>query len=214
MVEIHSLHPTNLLLQAKYDMTAHFYDWLDFPWELRYRRWRPGLVGDAVGKVLEAGVGTGRNLRYYQPGVEVVGIDLCRGMLKKAFKRAKSAVCGVELIQQDATEMGDISSTQFDWLISTFLCCVMPEELQPMAIRQFARVLKPDGKFRLLEMVYSKQPKLKKRQERFTRFVEKVYGARFDRNTLEHLENSDQLHITNTYFIKDDVYLVIEGRKG
>ncbi len=52
-------------LPAKYDATAWFYDILDFPWELQYRRWRPALVGDVRGSVLEAGVGTGRNLPYY-----------------------------------------------------------------------------------------------------------------------------------------------------
>jgi hypothetical protein len=52
-------------LQLKYDITAWFYDILDYPWERQYRNWRPQLVGDVRGKVLEAGVGTGRNLKYY-----------------------------------------------------------------------------------------------------------------------------------------------------
>lgn len=47
----------------------------------------------------------------------------------------------------------------------------------------------------------------------WTGFVEKVYGARFDRNTLGHLKQSEKLMITNTYFIKEDVYLVIEGQR-
>lgn len=42
-------------LQAKYDITAWFYDILDFPWELQYRRWRPVLLEDVRGNVLEAG---------------------------------------------------------------------------------------------------------------------------------------------------------------
>jgi ubiquinone/menaquinone biosynthesis C-methylase UbiE len=33
--------------------------------------------------------------------------------------------------------------------------CVMPDELQDQAINQIARVLKPDGKFLILEMIYS-----------------------------------------------------------
>ena len=41
--------------------------------------------------------------------------------------------------------------------------------------------------------------------------VEKIYGARFDRNTLENLQNSPMLKITNTYFLKRDIYQVIEG---
>jgi len=44
-------------LQLKYDITAWFYDILDYPWERQYRHWRARLVGDVRGAVLEAGVG-------------------------------------------------------------------------------------------------------------------------------------------------------------
>ncbi len=62
-------------------------------------------------------------------------------------------------------------------------------------------------------MIYSKDDKIRKRQQRFASFVEKVYGARFDRKTHEHIEASDELEITSTRFLKDDVYLLIEGIK-
>ena len=87
----------------------------------------------------------------------------------------------------------------------------MPDELQPLAIEQFARVLKPGGRFKLLEMTYSKNTQLRKRQETFAPFVEKVFGARFDRNTLDYLKQSRDLNVTHTSFLKDDVYLLIEG---
>jgi hypothetical protein len=44
------------LLELKYNVTAWFYDILDYPWERQYRHWRPQLVGDLRGEVLEAGV--------------------------------------------------------------------------------------------------------------------------------------------------------------
>lgn len=71
------IHEENLLIQAKYNVTAWFYDILDFPWELQYRHWRPALLGDMRGAVLEAGVGTGRNLRFYHHCVNrtKIGID-------------------------------------------------------------------------------------------------------------------------------------------
>jgi demethylmenaquinone methyltransferase/2-methoxy-6-polyprenyl-1,4-benzoquinol methylase len=201
----------NRLLQAKYNITAWFYDILDYPWERQYRHWRPLLLKDIRGSVLEAGVGTGRNLKYYSSSVNLTGIDLSVAMLKKAMKRGKYATCNVNLYHQDATVMKSIPSNHFDWLISTFLCCVMPDNLQPIAIKQFERVLKPGGRFRLLEMIYSKSPKFRRRQEFVAPFVEKVYGARFDRNTLGHIQKSSKLKIGNTYFLKKDIYLVIEG---
>ncbi len=198
-------------LKNKYGITAWFYDILDYPWERQYRRWRPELLKDIHGEVLEAGVGTGRNLKYYHPDVRLTGIDLSPAMLKRAEKRVREARCHVTLKQADATLLSSIPSNRFDWVFSTFICCVMPDALQPMAMKQFARVLKPGGHFRLLEMVYSKNPKIRKRQEGFAPFVEKVYGARFDRNTLAYLHRSQALEVTHTSFLKDDVYLLMEG---
>lgn len=201
----------NELLQKKYNITAFFYDILDYPWERRYRKWRPTLVGDLRGKVLEAGVGTGRNLPFYHPQAEVLGIELSEHMLHKAEKRKRKSCCEIELINEDATVMSSVPSAQFDWVFSTFMCCVMPDEIQTLAIEQFARVLKPGGRFRLLELVYSQNEKIRKKQEKFAPIVEKVYGARFDRNTLQHINRSKGLEVTHTSFLKDDTYLLIEG---
>ena len=135
-------------LQLKYDITAWFYDILDYPWERQYRNWRPQLVGDIHGEVLEAGVGTGRNLKYYHSDVNLTAIDLSMAMVKKAKKRGRVAVCKLNCRQEDATRMSSIRSIQFDWIISGFLCCVLPYNLQVLAIKQFERVLKPGGKIR------------------------------------------------------------------
>ena len=203
----------NLSLRAKYNITAMFYDILDYPWERVYREWRPWLLGDLRGKVLEAGVGTGRNFPHYHESVELTGVDLSDVMLRKASRKARKANCKIELLHDDASIMRLVDSNQYDWIISTFLCCVMPDEFQPMALEQFSRVLKPGGKFRLLEMIYSKDRKIRRRQEFFTSFVEKVYGARFDRKTVQYIEESAELEITGERFLKDDVYLLVEGVK-
>ena len=198
-------------MRAKYNVTALFYDILDYPWERVYREWRPLLLGDLRGKVLEAGVGTGRNFRHYHESVELTGVDLSDVMLKKATRKARKADCKIELIHDDASVMQHVASNQYDWIISTFLCCVMPDEFQPMALEQFSRVLKPGGRFRLLEMIYSKNRAIRRRQEFFSAFVEKVYGARFDRKTVQFIERSPDLEITAKRFLKDDVYLLVEG---
>lgn len=208
-----STHKENRLLQAKYNITGLLYDILDYPWERQYRRWRPVLLKDVHGSVLEAGVGTGRNLKYYHSDVKLTGIDLSPVMLQKANQRAKKAVCDVDLRHTDASLMEDIPSGHYDWLVSTFLCCVMPDQLQPKTIEHFERILKPGGRFCLLEIVYSKIPKLRKRQEFLAPLVEKVYGARFDRNTLKYIQQRPELEILKTTFLKDDTYLLIEGMR-
>ncbi len=203
-------HETNLLLQAKYSVTAYLYDILDYPWERIYQQWRPELVGDLRGKVLEAGVGTGRNFEFYHQDVDLVGIDLSSHMLHRAKKRIPKLKCKARLVNEDATIMKSIDSNEFDWVFSTFMCCVMPDEIQELALEQFSRILKQDGQFRILEIVFSKNRNKRKKQELLASFVEKIYGARFDRNTLSYIERSPNLKVTGTSFLKDDTYLLIE----
>jgi ubiquinone/menaquinone biosynthesis C-methylase UbiE len=205
------LHELNLLNQKRYAVTAWFYDILDYPWERQYRKWRPELLSEVSGEVLEAGVGTGRNLKHYQPGVNLTAVDFSPAMLKRASRRCNEASCTVRFVHEDACRMESISSGHYDWVVSFFLCCVLPDELQDQAIAEFARVLKPGGRFRLLEMKYSENPLLRKRQDRFARFVEKVYGARFDRQTLAHIQDNPNLAVTGTRYVKEDTYLLIDG---
>lgn len=214
-VEELNQHELNFLNQKRYAITAWFYDILDYPWERQYRKWRPGLLSDVSGEVLEAGVGTGRNLEYYKSGVKLTALDFSPAMLKKASKRCTKASCNVRFVHEDASRMESILSGSYDWVVAFFLCCVLPRELQTQAISEFARVLKPGGRFRLLEMKYSDDPALRKRQNFFAPFVAKVYGAGFDRETLTHVQNSKSMKVTGTRYLKQDTYLLIDGvREG
>ncbi|MCP4296866.1 MAG: class I SAM-dependent methyltransferase [Proteobacteria bacterium] len=207
------MHQENRSLEKKYQFTAWFYDIMDYYWERQYRKFRAQILEDVKGEVLEAGVGTGRNLNFYPASINLTGIDLSPNMLRIAEKRAKYAPCKITLVKNDATQLIDLPANYFDWYTSFFMFCVMPDNLQPLAIDQMVRVLKPKGKFRILEMIYSENTNRLRRQKMFTPFVESIYGARFDRHTLEHLQKNLHLKIKKTYFVKDDVYLIIEGEK-
>jgi ubiquinone/menaquinone biosynthesis C-methylase UbiE len=165
------------------------------------------------GTVLEAGIGTGRNLEFYPQNVNLTALDFSESMLAHARSRVSKARCTVNFVQADVARMDSIAPSSYDWVLAFFLCCVLPEELQEQAIAELARVLKPGGKFRLLEMRYSDNAELRRRQDLFTPFVEKVYGARFDRNTLLHVKNHPDLVVTGTRYLKHDTYLLIDGQK-
>lgn len=205
--------PRTAPLERKYRFTSRVYDILDWPWERRYRKWRPRLVGDVAGRVLEAGVGTGQNLRFYPPGAEVHGIDLSNGMLSHARRRAPGASCDVTLRKADALDLDHLKDASFDWYVATFLYCVLPDELQPPALSEMARVLLPGGRFRLVEMVYSRRFLPRLVQKIMSPYVEAVFGARFDRRTLEHIEANPTLEITDSRWLKEDTYLLLEGRR-
>jgi ubiquinone/menaquinone biosynthesis C-methylase UbiE len=88
----------------RYERIAWVYDLLDLPFEYgRYRKIRPLLFRGLSGRILEAGVGTGRNFPFYPPGSEVVGIDLSPAMLVRAQRRRPMATTKVELRQMDVT---------------------------------------------------------------------------------------------------------------
>lgn len=76
-------------LLQKYERIAPFYDLLDLAFERRrYRRMRPMLFRGLAGRILDAGVGTGRNIEFYPAGAEMVGVDLsppcCGGLSEGA----------------------------------------------------------------------------------------------------------------------------------
>ena len=61
---------------SKYNRIAPIYELIDLPLELFFfRKWRKEALSGLSGKVLEVGVGTGRNLKYYPAGCSVTGID-------------------------------------------------------------------------------------------------------------------------------------------
>lgn len=203
----------NRRLRSKYQLTSWVYDILDYPWERQYRKWRPEILKDVTGRVLEAGVGTGHNLRHYSPSVNLTAIDLSSGMLRQARKRRSQAQCQVDLQEANATNLKQFADGTFDWYISTFMYCVMPDRLQPRALKEMARILKPGGRFRLIEILYSKDRSLRLRQKFLAPFVEFVYGARFDRRTLDHIHATPSLKVIRTDYLKADTTLLIEGQK-
>lgn len=205
-------HKENYFLVQKYQKTSKWYDFLDAYWERSYQKFRHLIMSDLYGKILEAAVGTGRNLPFYPPSVDLTAFDLSENMLAIA-KTRKPTYLTARFLQADATLLHTIDDAHFDWYISTFLYCVMPNHLQALAINQMIRVLKPGGRFRILEMVYSKRFFLKLRQWCFAPFVYWVYGAAFNRPTLTLLNEASKLKITNISFLKEDTYLLIEGEK-
>jgi hypothetical protein len=57
-----------------YNRIAHFYDLLDLPFEyFRYKSLRRVLFDGLSGRLLDAGVGTGRNFPFYPDGSRLEG---------------------------------------------------------------------------------------------------------------------------------------------
>ena len=61
LVQLMKSREQNLYLQKKYNVTAYFYDILDYPWERIYRKWRPKLVALEIQRIKIAIGGRGEN---------------------------------------------------------------------------------------------------------------------------------------------------------
>jgi phosphatidylethanolamine/phosphatidyl-N-methylethanolamine N-methyltransferase len=108
------------------------------------RRHATKVINQSGGKVLEVGVGTGLALRFYDPHVEVTGIDFSEDMLERArSKVAEENLNHVkELRQMDARHL-DFPDASFDVVVAMHLISVVPDPEQVMA--EMARVCKPGG---------------------------------------------------------------------
>ncbi len=134
-----------------YQRTAPFYDLVDWPFErLRYRFIRPLLLRGLSGRLLDAGVGTGRNIPYYPPDAEVVGVDQSAAMLNRAARRRVKSAASVHLLEMDLAALS-FPNGHFDAAIASFVLCTMPEAEKLGALQELARVVRPSGRIRLLE---------------------------------------------------------------
>ena len=139
----------------RYDLTSHIYEPINTLLEkpTGIRRARRELIEKARGRVIELGVGTGLNLPFYREDLEVVGIDVSEGMLKKA--RKKKSKSRVKLAKADACSL-PFPDKSFDTAVSTFFLCVVPEKGKVLS--EVRRVLKPDGLILAMECSPPKNP--------------------------------------------------------
>ena len=194
---------------ATYQRIARLYDFLDSPFERkRYRPVRPLLFEGLTGRILDAGVGTGCNIPFYPSDAEMVGIDLSPAMLARAARRREKSRQDVALNEMNVMNLS-FSDNSFDAVISTFLFCVLDPKHQIPALKELARVCKPDGELRLLEYSYSKNRRRRFIMKLWSPWVRFAYGAAFDRNTHNYLEVAGWREIENRFLVEDIVRLII-----
>jgi demethylmenaquinone methyltransferase/2-methoxy-6-polyprenyl-1,4-benzoquinol methylase len=139
---------------SKYNRIAKNYDQIESPIELIYRKWRKEAIANLSGRVLEIGVGTGRNLEYYPANCSVTGIDISQGMLDKAQEKIRNKK-NITLRLMDAENL-KFPDESFDYVVSTFVLGSIPDPVK--ALREMRRVLKPSGELIALEHMRSKNP--------------------------------------------------------
>jgi ubiquinone/menaquinone biosynthesis C-methylase UbiE len=129
--------PSSERVARVFDKTAGKYDRQMGFWErVLFGHTRQWATAKATGEVLEIAVGT--------------GVDISEGMLAIARQRASDLGLAdrVELRQGDVQAL-DLPDSSVDTVVSTFTFCTIPDPL--LAAREARRVLRPGGRFVLVE---------------------------------------------------------------
>jgi ubiquinone/menaquinone biosynthesis C-methylase UbiE len=136
-------------IRAIYEGCAPWYDWSQWIFEvLLIGRMRRRLLSRARGRVLEVGIGTGVNLRYYAPSCAILGVDLSRPMLERAVQRAHALERQLMVEVMDAEDLA-LPDQSFDTVVSTLTLCTTPQPVR--LLREMRRVCRAEGRVLLLE---------------------------------------------------------------
>ncbi len=145
---------------------------------------RPWACSQAAGDTLEVAIGTGLNLPFYGPGVELTGLDLSPAMLDIARKRAADSGRAIELHEGDAHHL-PFEDESFDSVVCTYSLCNIPD--LDRSIAEMRRVLKPGGRLLLVDHVKSPVRLIYWMQKAIEFFTFRLEGEHMTRRPFEHL---------------------------
>lgn len=199
-------------VKQKYDRISVVYDWFEFfPENIMFKKWRKRILQQPKGKVLEIGVGTGKNLPYYNyKKVVLTAIDISEGMLKQAEALAKKNTFPVSFKLASAQKLPFEDDT-FDYIICTCVLCSVPEPV--IALKEMKRVLKPEGKIIMLEHVLSKNRIIACIENLFNPLTTRMMGVNINRNTLENIKKSGLKLIKEKNLALIDIFKEMEAEK-
>jgi ubiquinone/menaquinone biosynthesis C-methylase UbiE len=197
--------------QRRYDRQALGYDLKDAPMEFFARVLRRRLWAKVDGgHVLEVGVGTGRNLPYHPPQSEVAAIDISPKLLAKAARKAEKRGRPLALGLMDAQRLA-FADGSFDSAAATFVFCSVPDPLVGLA--EVRRVLKPGGRFLLLEHVRLKNRILGWFMDRLNPLWVRLSGANINRDTVGNVAKAG-FEVVAVDSHMGGLVKLIEARKG
>ncbi len=203
---------TTELTRKRYDRLARFYDAFEAPMERgRLSVWRNRLQQKIKGTMaLEVGVGTGKNMRFYPPGVKIIGIDLSPRMLKKARSRGSSLGLDIDLRVTDVQEL-PFPDNHFDTVFATFVFCSVPDPVS--GLMELRRVCKPSGRLLLLEHMQSRHRVLAWLLDMLNPLIVRFMGANINRETMENIRKAGwQVYLEQCLWL--DVVRWVEARPG
>jgi ubiquinone/menaquinone biosynthesis C-methylase UbiE len=198
-----------------YDQLASRYDRREALLEFLFlRRYRRQLLASAHGRVLEIGIGTGRNLPFYPRDCQITGIDLSAEMLRIADRRAARLGLHVTLRQLDAAEL-PFPAGSFDTVVSSLSLCTVSDPIQVLS--EMSRTSARNGRILLLEHgrsrwhLFSRWP-ISLLMNYFIRSQVRRFGCHPDRNILALVQAADLVVLQVERHLLGGILHVIRAR--
>jgi SAM-dependent methyltransferase len=154
------------------------------------RAHRKELLGGARGRTVELGSGTGLNLPHYPDDLdELILTEPDATMTARLERKLRRSGSLARVIGADAEQL-PFDDASVDTVVSTLVLCTV--DAPDAALREIARVLRPDGQLLFIEHVRSESARLAAWQDRLAgpwrRFAE---GCRCNRATVELIKAGD-----------------------
>lgn len=136
---------------------------------------RERLVGDARGRVLDIGIGSGLNIPLYRRDLEeVIGIDPSPGLLERARKHVPWTHFPVRLWEGKAESL-PLDDRSIDTVVLTWTLCSIADPAK--ALSEVRRVLKPGGSLLFIEHGRAEGDRVQRVQDRLTPLWRRLAGG-------------------------------------
>jgi SAM-dependent methyltransferase len=140
------------------------------------RKVRQQIIPQAKGIVLEIGAGSGANFVHYDPDKvsKLYALEPNPGMKRLAERQRQRTHLDVEYLDLPGERI-PLRDETIDTVVSAFTLCTISAIED--AIREMARVLRPDGKLIFFELIRSPDPGVRRWQQRWEPFQRWVYAG-------------------------------------
>ena len=207
----------NNKIKKRYDRIAPVYDSLELLMEKgKMGDWRQNLWQKIKNKtdedgmrLLEAGVGSGKNIEYYPDNLEIFAIDFSPKMIKEAEKKAKKYNKNVNLLEMDIQNL-NFEDNYFDLIVTSCVFCSVPDPVK--GLKELKRVLKEDGRIIMLEHMRSQNKLVGKLMDWFNWVSLYTWGANINRKTIENIKKAE-LELVEVNDLMSDIVKEIELKK-
>lgn len=134
------------------------------------------VVPEAVGRVLEIGIGSGLNLPFYDAAkVEMLwGLEPSDEIRRMAERKAANSPFPVQFIGLPGDQI-PLDDASVDTIVTTYTLCTIPDAVA--ALRDMRRVLKPSGRLLFSEHGRAPDAAVVKWQERLTPIWKRIGGG-------------------------------------